>query len=96
MIELGYATQVVGWDNIICIMNDDYNHDGEIPFDIEHHRLTHFSLLGREKSEVRKQLRDIIADTVMNVMENGKEYGLSSLTFLLEVGVVKQRQLAKI
>ena len=72
MIELGYATQVVGWDNIICIMNDDYNHDGEIPFDIEHHRLTHFSLLGREKSEVRKQLRDIIADTVMNVMENGK------------------------
>lgn len=34
MIELGYATQVVGWDNIICIMNDDYNHDGEIPFDI--------------------------------------------------------------
>ena len=65
MIELGYATQVVGWDNIICIMNDDYNHDGEIPFDIEHHRLTHFSLSGKEKAEVRKQLRDIIADTVM-------------------------------
>lgn len=72
MIELGYATKVVGWDNIICIMNDDYNHDGEIPFDIEHHRLTHFSLSGKEKAEVRKQLRDIIADTVMNVMENGK------------------------
>ena len=72
MIELGYATQVVGWDNIICIMNDDYIHDGEIPFDIEHHRLTHFSLSGKEKAEVRKQLRDIIADTVMNVMENGK------------------------
>ena len=72
MIELGYATQVVGWDNIICIMNYDYNHDGEIPFDIEHHRLTHFSLSGKEKAEVRKQLRDIIADTVMNVMENGK------------------------
>lgn len=72
MIELGYATQVVGWDNIICITNDDYNHDGEIPFDREHHRLTHFSLSGKEKAEVRKQLRDIIADTVMNVMENGK------------------------
>lgn len=72
MIELGYATQVVGWDNIICIMNDDYNHEGEIPFDIEHHRLTHFSLRGKEKAKVRKQLRDIVADTVMNVMENGK------------------------
>lgn len=72
MIELGYATQVVGWDNIICIMNDDYNHDGEIPFDIEHHRLTHFSLKNKSKADVRKELRDIIASTVMNVMENGK------------------------
>ena len=72
MIELGYATQVVGWENIICIMNDDYNHDGEIPFDIEHHRLTHFSLKDKSKADVRKELRDIIASTVMNVMENGK------------------------
>lgn len=72
MIELGYATQVVGWENIICIMNDDYNHDGEIPFDIEHHRLTHFSLKDKSKAVVRKELRDIIASTVMNVMENGK------------------------
>ena len=72
MIELGYATQGVGWENIICIMNDDYNHDGEIPFDIEHHRLTHFSLKDKSKADVRKELRDIIASTVMNVMENGK------------------------
>ena len=72
MIELGYATQVVGWENIICIMNDDYNHEGEIPFDIEHHRLTHFSLKDKSKADVRKELRDIIASTVMNVMENGK------------------------
>ena len=72
MIELGYATQVVGWDKIICIMNDDYNYDGEIPFDIEHHRLTHFSLKDKSKADVRKELRDIIASTVMNVMENGK------------------------
>ena len=72
MIELGYATQVVGWENIICIMNDDYNQGVEIPFDIEHHKLAHFSLKDREKADVRKELRSIIADTVMNVMENGK------------------------
>lgn len=72
MIELGYATQVVGWENIICVMNDDYSKGGEIPFDLEHHRLTHFSLKDREKADVRKELRGIIADTVMNAMENGK------------------------
>lgn len=72
MMELGYATQVLGWENIICIMNDDYNQDGEIPFDIEHHRLTHFSLKEKEKADVRKELRNIIANTVMNAMENGK------------------------
>lgn len=72
MIELGYATQVVGWDNIICIMNDDYNKGGDIPFDIEHHRLTHFSLEKKAKADVRKELRDIIVNTVMNVMKNGK------------------------
>ena len=66
MIELGYATQVVGWDNIICIMNDDYNHDGEIPFDIEHHRLTHFSLIGKEKAEVRKQLAETLKLTTLS------------------------------
>lgn len=72
LFELGYAVQSVGWDNIICIMNEDYTQGGEIPFDIEHNRLTKFSLKDRDKKEVCRELRDIIASTVLNVMENGK------------------------
>lgn len=72
LLELGYATQVVGWENIICIMNEDYTEGSEIPFDIEHHRLTRYSLKNREKADVRKELKDIISGTVLNVMENGK------------------------
>lgn len=72
LLELGYAAQVIGWENIICIMNEDYAADGEIPFDIDHRRLTRYSLKDREKSDVRKELRDIIFSTVLNVMENGK------------------------
>ena len=71
LFELGYAAQIVGWNNIICIMNEDYN-QGEIPFDIDHHRLTKYSLEGKEKADVRRELKDIISSTVLNVMENGK------------------------
>lgn len=72
LLELGYAIQSVGWENIICVMNDDYNKNGEIPFDLAHHRLMRFSLKDTEKAEVRKELRDIISSTVLNLMENGK------------------------
>lgn len=72
LLELGYAVRVLGWENVICIMNDDYSNGGEIPFDIEHHRLTKYSLEHREKAEVRKELRDIIASTIFNVHENGR------------------------
>ena len=72
LLELGYAVRVLGWENVICIMNDDYSNGGKIPFDIEHHRLTKYSLEHRETAEVRKELRDIIASTIFNVHENGR------------------------
>ena len=72
LFELGYAVQSVGWDNIICVMNEDYTQGGEIPFDIEHNRLTKFSLKEKDKKEVCRELSDIIASTVLNMMEHGK------------------------
>ena len=72
LLELGYAAQAIGWENIICVMNEDYAENGEIPFDIDHRRLMRYSLKKREKSDVRKELRDIISSTVLNVIENGK------------------------
>ena len=71
LLELGYAAGVIGWDNIICIMNEDYGLPDQMPFDLEHRRLTSYSLKDKEKPEVRKVLRNIITDTVMYVMENG-------------------------
>ena len=72
MLELGYATQILPWENIVCIMNDDYSGDGEVPFDVAHHRFTHFSLKDKEKSDVKKELSGYIIDAIFNVMENGK------------------------
>lgn len=71
LLELGYAAGVIGWDNIICIMNEDYGLPSQMPFDLEHRRLTDYSLKNKDKAEIRKEIRNIISDTVMNVMEKG-------------------------
>lgn len=72
LLELGYAASVVSWENVICIINTDYGEPSDLPFDIAHRRLTPYSLINTEKADVRKYLRRIIADTVMNLLENGK------------------------
>lgn len=72
LLELGYAAGVVNWENVICIINTDYGEPNDLPFDIAHRRLTPYSLANTEKADVRKYLRNIIAETVMNLLENGK------------------------
>lgn len=73
MLELGYATKVVGWENVICILNTDYGMPDDMPFDIANRRLTPFSLSGgKSKSDVKKYIKDIIRDTVENILVNGK------------------------
>lgn len=73
MLELGYATKVVGWENVICILNTDYGMPDDMSFDIANRRLTSFSLSGcKSKSDVKKYIKDIIRDTVENILVNGK------------------------
>ena len=73
MLELGYATHVVGWDRVICILNSDYGAPENMPFDIASRRLTPFSLKGgKSKGEVKRYIKGVIQDTVENILEKGK------------------------
>ena len=73
MLELGYATHVVGWDRVICVLNSDYGAPENMPFDIANRRLTPFSLKdGKSKGEVKRYIKGVIQDTVENILENGK------------------------
>ena len=73
MLELGYATHVVGWDKVICVLNSDYGAPENMPFDIASRRLTPFSLKdGKSKGEVKRYIKSVIQDTVENILENGK------------------------
>lgn len=72
LVELGYAATVVGWENIICLFDSDYGVPKDLPFDIDHRRVTCYSLKENKKADERKRIRDIIAGTVMNLLEHGK------------------------
>lgn len=68
LIELGYAVKVLGWDRVICFINTDYGQAGELPFDLDHHRVTGYSLeqcgKAHPRTEVEKELRDIFSDSM--------------------------------
>lgn len=73
MLELGYATHVVGWENVICVLNADYGSPEDMPFDIASRRLTPFSTKdGKSKGEIKRYIKGVIQDTVENLLENGK------------------------
>lgn len=60
--ELGYAVKTLSWDRVICLCNTDFGDD--FPFDIEHNRRTPFSLEGRNKSDVRREIGHIIFSNI--------------------------------
>ncbi len=71
LIELGYAVKVLGWENVICFLNTDFGEEKLLPFDLNHHRVTGYSLKSKAKAEIKKDLRDIISSTIMTLMEQG-------------------------
>lgn len=82
MLELGYATHVVGWDRVICVLNSDFGAPENMPFDIASRRLTPFSLKdGKSKGEIKRYIKSVIQDTVENILEKGKraKSGFSNL-----------------
>lgn len=82
MLELGYAAHVVGWDNIICVLNSDFGAPEKMPFDIAKRRLTPYSLGNmKKKSEEKNRISIIIQETIKNILEKGKRVksGFSNL-----------------
>src|SRR3569833_4330881 len=44
LFELGYAVNVVGWENIILIFNEAYGELKDVPFDIQGQRIFKYKL----------------------------------------------------
>ncbi len=65
MLELGYAVKALGWERVICLCNTDFGN--EYPFDIEHNRITDFSLEGKSKKEVKADIAKIIFINIRDI-----------------------------
>lgn len=71
LLELGYAAATLGWDRIVCIFNTDYSDLNALPFDLRQHRITDYSLIGKEKSAVRSGVVDAISATIDGLIAGG-------------------------
>lgn len=78
LIELGYAAKQLGWERIICILNDKYGKVDDLPFDIRSHRITCYSS-EKEKKEIEKSIKSAIVNTV-NIVK--KKIGYERNTYL--------------
>lgn len=71
LIELGYAVKCLGWERVICFINTDCGNISKLPFDLEHQRVTPYSLANEEKGRVKKKLRAIVCDTILELSKMG-------------------------
>lgn len=71
LIELGYAARVLGWERVFCFYNTDYGSVEDLPFDLRQRRPIQYGLNGKNKSEVRKSIVQILTDSIIQIHENG-------------------------
>lgn len=79
LIELGYAVKCLGWEKVLCFFNTDFGKIEQLPFDLDHQRVTPYSLdvevfEGTKKDNrerVKKELRGIIVDTILELAMQG-------------------------
>ncbi len=84
LIELGYAIKAVGWDHIIILQCEDYGNVEDLPFDINHRRISKFTLGKGKKTEEekdaakiesRKSLLSNMVETINLLKKKGKIHG---------------------
>lgn len=71
LIELGYAVASVGWERIIMLFNTNFgNFPQDLPFDIDRHRATKFSIKDKNDKLGKNQLSAILRTAIDAVIEN--------------------------
>jgi len=75
LTELGYATSAIGWQNILCIFNDEYGKKEELPFDIRFRKPLSYNTADKKrgKGSLTSQLERSI-QRVIETRLNDKTY----------------------
>jgi hypothetical protein len=56
IFELGYAIKSLGWEKIVCIVNQEFGLAEDLPFDIKHRRLLGYNLSSKDKQVEKKKI----------------------------------------
>ncbi len=74
LIELGYAAAKLGWEKIICVMNETYGAAEQLPFDIRHRRWPIRYRLNENdngRDETRRELSEDIEYAIRSTIQSG-------------------------
>jgi sporulation protein YlmC with PRC-barrel domain len=69
LIELGYAVSAIGWDRIIMVCNTHYGKLEDLPFDINRHRITTFSIKEKTDNNGKGNFKKILETALRSIIE---------------------------
>ena len=64
LLELGYAAGVLTWERCICLANTEFGSLDQLPFDLNHRRITAYSFEDGDKKNEVKRIARIIKSTI--------------------------------
>ncbi|MBU2973049.1 TIR domain-containing protein [Zobellia sp. B3R18] len=64
LVELGYAIHCLGWERIICVINNSICKIEDLPFDIKQNRISQYS------PKSRKGLEDLLKNSIKRIIED--------------------------
>tara|TARA_R110002050_G_scaffold71771_2_gene154347 strand:+ start:5541 stop:6572 length:1032 start_codon:yes stop_codon:yes gene_type:complete len=70
LIELGYAIAELGWERIILLFNKEFGaFPQDLPFDIDRHRTTPFSIKDKNDKSGKSQLSQVLKSALGTIIE---------------------------
>ncbi len=71
IFELGYAIKSLGWEKVICVVNEEFGKSEELPFDMKHRRMLSYNLSKRSKSGEKRKIVDAIKFNIQILKDRG-------------------------
>lgn len=69
LLELGYAAARLTWDRCICFINTRFGTIAQLPFDLNHRRITDICYDGSTRKQKIAEIAEIIKETVLAYIE---------------------------
>jgi len=71
IFELGYAIKSLGWEKIICIVNQEFGLSDDLPFDMKHRRNLFYNISTKERKNEKRKIVDAIKYNVNILKDRG-------------------------